>query len=569
MSKIVYLCSRAGRPITFNKNDIALLAKKLTPDNTQFQEPRIIKQDSCLIGIFDPVESHPVKDLCVCLGNLFSKDDIWWRCGTPSPDGTYAIFRSDGSTLELLTDTVASRSIWYTQTADLFVASTSQRAIVFFLQSFELNQNVIPWMLSSGTLGPELSWDKRIRFLPNNAWLKLNRASWKIKISRESIRYTPKNISEKEYKNNLFNAIKDTFSSFTLDYDKWLLPLSGGYDSRMIYLMLKNNPGLKTITWGVKSAPADKKSDAYVAKKLADTFNIPHQYFEMDTSDEAIDKIFDRFLMAGEGRVDHISGYMDGFDVWKNLREKGYSGVIRGDEAFGCYAVKSSMDVYRNMSLSVLSDYDNLQQLLREMGFYKQTRPQDYEKRDNESLEEWRDRLSIEFENSHVFAALNDLKLAYVDLVNPLLSRKIINSVRQLPSSLRTNKQLFKNIVNDITPPIAYAKHPAIASKGNILKQENVVQYISAQLTQAKHAGVIPENFLEYALNHLAITKNTDNCKISSTIQSLLGKVKRKLGIPEKLLMDNSFFAFRVFMICRMSEILRDDAKAYIDTFKG
>ena len=52
------------------------------------------------------------------------------------PDGSYALFRSDENKVELITDVVGSRTIWYVRTEDAFIASTSQRAIIFFSSGF-------------------------------------------------------------------------------------------------------------------------------------------------------------------------------------------------------------------------------------------------------------------------------------------------------------------------------------------------------------------------------------------------------------------------------------------------
>ena len=97
---------------------------------------------------------------------------------------SYALFRRDENTVELVSDIVSSRTIWYVQTEKCITASTSQRAIVFFLQDFKPNKAVFSWMLSSGTVGPGLSWDSRIQCLSGNSLLFLGRSSWKLTIEK-------------------------------------------------------------------------------------------------------------------------------------------------------------------------------------------------------------------------------------------------------------------------------------------------------------------------------------------------------------------------------------------------
>jgi hypothetical protein len=62
-------------------------------------------------------------------------------------------------------------------------------------------------------------------------------------------------------------------------------------------------------------------------------------------SKDPLSKVFSRYLVAGEGRVDGISGHYDGFDLWKSLHDDNCHGVVRGDEVFGWKPVSSFKDV--------------------------------------------------------------------------------------------------------------------------------------------------------------------------------------------------------------------------------
>lgn len=75
-------------------------------------------------------------------------------------DGSYALVRTNENTMELVSNTVASRTVWNIQTDELFVVATSQRTIVVFFPSFGCNRTVFSWMGSSGSLGWGI-WDFR------------------------------------------------------------------------------------------------------------------------------------------------------------------------------------------------------------------------------------------------------------------------------------------------------------------------------------------------------------------------------------------------------------------------
>lgn len=562
MSKIVYICNRNEKKTLHSRQDIKILSQRLVPDNIEPRDPYIINNDGVLVGIISPVDILPIKNNSVCMGYMVAEQSDWWKPNADIPDGTYALFRCDDNTIEIVTDVVASRTVWYVQTEDQLLASTSQRAIVLLLKSFDLNEDVFPWMISSGTLGPGLSWDRRINMLPGNTRLVLDRKSWSLAIIREPLNYLPANISTKEHENNLKKAIESAFSRLDLDFNKWRLPLSGGVDSRAILLMLKDRPGLKVLTWGLRSSQHNKNNDAYIANQLSEYFDVEHEYFETDVSHGSVEDLLTRFLIAGEGRVDNISGYMDGFRIWKILHDTGTQGVIRGDEAFGCHAVKNSTEVYKNMGLLVLEDYDNLRRSLKCFHKNIQQRPAALLKKENETLEEWRDRLNREYEFPTIFAALNDLKLAYVEIINPLISHSIVEQVMSLPDNLRTGKSLFTRIVVSLCPDIKFAKHAAIETRNNILRKNNVVSVIIGELETAHSRKLFEEEFLGDVLSRIVSTDNGNDSRIKRLSDRIIRKISKRLSFRKTNDIDMNSVAFRLYLISKMTRLLLDDAQA-------
>ena len=424
-------------------------------------------------------------------------------------------------------------------------------------------------MLSSGTLGPRLSWDNRVKCLGANARLLLNRSSWELTARKEDVYFTPEALTEVEHEKKLKEALKYTFEHLNLDFKKWVLPLSGGYDSRAILLyLLRNQQNLKCITWGLKSSLVDKNNDAYIARSLAEYYKLEHVYLETDiSSNEPIETIFNRFLVAGEGRIDNISGYMNGFRIWKHIYEFGYQGIIRGDEAFGCFAVSTPRDVYMNMGLIINTDYENLNPIKDIFNEYDQRRPAFLEKREKESLNNWRDRVNAEFEVPVMFAALNDLKLSYVEVVNPLLSRRIAQQVRKMPDSLRTNKSLFRKIVYSMSPRIRFAKYEATASSEDILKTESIVNLMSNELNTTYARTLLSDKLIDYILENIKVVDvvSRNNRKSLKTIikHSLpvsLKNIIKNIFLKQKI--DYNILAFRAYIICKMNQILSTDSSA-------
>ena len=567
MSKILLMCSKNSKQDWNFDRAIEILSERLCPDNISWAAPLIINNNRTFIGIFNPVDSLPIKHCSVCMGNLINANHRWWEPGAEAPDGSYALFRCDENSIELVTDMVASRTIWYVQTQDIFLASTSQRAIVFFLRSFEPNLAVFPWMLSSGTLGPGFSWDQRIKHLPGNASLSLDLSSWKIALKADSVNFEHLDVSDKEHEILLTEAIEYTFDHLQVNLNKWILSLSGGNDSRAILLLLRDRRNLQCVTWGLRSSVTSKKNDAYVAKLLAEYFNCKHVYLETDKSNEPIDKVIKRFLVAGEGRISHIAGYMDGFRIWKHLYESSYQGIIRGDHAFGFHTVSSPYDIYRVTGLSLLTEYTNLRQVREIFSDHDQKRPMFLGRRENETLPSWRDRIYAEFRVHAHLAALNDLKLSYVEVINPLLSSKIIQQVRKLPDHLRNNKILFKKIVSSMSPDISFAKERAIASSKDVLRSHDIVNFMYNELNTSYAKSLLSENLITYIINKLHFN-NYSSLKRKTKYPPLvnlgiLTRLHRKL---DKILriqtIDDPTLAFRACIICKMNQLLSSDAYA-------
>jgi asparagine synthetase B (glutamine-hydrolysing) len=168
----------------------------------------------------------------------------------------------------------------------MFIASTSQRAIIYFLESFEPDNAAFLWMLSSGSLGPGYSWDRRIKFLNPDTRLRLDRRTWRATVEKGEVDFHCTGRTEQEYERDLREALEYSFAGLSLDYSKWALALSGGYDSRAILLKLKEHRDLQCITCGMRSELSDKESDAFIARQLAGNFGLPHRYFELEPSDE-------------------------------------------------------------------------------------------------------------------------------------------------------------------------------------------------------------------------------------------------------------------------------------------
>ncbi len=574
MSKAVLVClnhNRAGSHSIHDsdlRNSIALLNERLTPDNIVPKQPWVSVTEGLCIAVLNPADSIEMVGTSICLGHMLEKPNDWWKPEGGIPDGSYAIYRSDGKSVELLTDVVASRSIWYAQTDDIFVASSSQRAIVAFLGNFYPSTSAVAWMLSSGTLGPHNSWDQRIQLLEGDSRLLLDCTSWERKIERKIVNFAVRETSAKEHRARFVQELNDTFDHFDIEYSKWALTLSGGYDSRAILMMLKGRAGLRCITWGLRASVDDEKNDAYIAKLLAQHFCVNYEYHETDFSEEPVEAVLNRYLVAGEGRVDFVPGYMDGFKIWKTLFEHNIDGIIRGDECFGWKAVNSTSEAMRSVGILRLSDYsDRIAYLENELE--QQIVPQDLCRREGESIATWRDRLYHEFRIPVILSALNDLKSPYVEITNPLLSRALIECVRAQPDDLRTDKKLFKEVVSAMSPRIGFSNRQATDSPRNILHRQELVEYLREELSSGNVARIVPGKLADLIMEGLAGRRlyagrggkvRAARRLIPKQVRNAVKSLWRR---DTKVRVDVNTIAFRAFIVLRMHQLLEADSVVF------
>lgn len=573
MAKVLYACKRDG---TFDDSERARLeyiARMLVPGSIR---------DSALLectihdggGICHAVSNDKgtflTKGSSLLCGYLQDTTQGWHEIGNTAAVGDYAIFRADEDTVEVLTNAVGSRTVWYFMDEKYFLASTSQRAIVAFLGRFEFNELAIPWLISTGSLGPAVSWDKRVRRLPAASVVKLARKEWSL-----SLQTTPAVFDaaadEGDFKSELSALLEVSVNSIVANLSEgWRLPLSGGYDSRAILCLMSKGSGipedLSTLTWSLKQNQEVRGGDAYIAAKVAKAMKVRHEYLDADISGEPVETILDRFLLSGEGRVDHVAAYMDGMTMWTHLHEAGVKGLIRGDEGFGRLPVTSEVSVRLSVACGLCTDFGNLRHLHEVFGIAKQEFPPHLERRTGETLETWRDRLYHEFRIPSILAGLSDLKLSYVEQVCPLLSDDVIRCVRRMPDRLRNDKALFKSIVDEIGPDIEYAESLAVPRSAAVVSNEEVVRVVREKLAGGA-AGVFSADFLAHVLSSMNDrgTRRGDAARRLHQIMKKLTPARMRSGIRKVAApnIDAFVVAFRVYMVIRMHEVLSDDAKVF------
>ena len=571
MAKALLICHRRPAAPPPTDRQLHLLGARILPDNIEPRAPCSATAGQLTSAIFNPGSAARLDGVGICLGFPVQPSAGWSSPGTPAGDGCFALLRADEDRVELVADAAATRTVWYVCTEDVFIASTSQRAIVALLGDFQPSREACAWMLSSGTLGPAGGWDSRLQRVPPGGSVRLDRRAWQLKTLEAELAFEPavQSGDEGERQLALRGVVDAAVKTLDLDFSEWLVPLSGGVDSRGVLLALleavPDPAALRCITWGMHKALETPGNDASVARALAKRLNVEHEYLPIELSREPSERLVERFLTAGEGRVDALSGYMDGFEVWKRLFERGVAGVIRGDEAFGWKRVRTELDVRDSIRLTLLKDYFPGRHV-SSFDLPEQHIPPGMTRRFGESLATWRDRLYQAFRLPVMLAALTDLKTAYVEVLNPLLYSSVLEHARALPDEQRTDKKLWRDCIRAWSPDVPFATQGAVASLQSFMDDPGMLDLTLAELGSdgaAAILGAAPLAALRSQLEARRVGPTPSAASAEGNLSSRLShRLRRRASrhLQHRLDLDTRVLAFRALIASRMCALLREDA---------
>lgn len=569
MSNVIFACWR-GPQGALSEGDLRRVADQITPSNVTGHLHRVVmgtQEALCLTG---PVGAATARETSAHLGAFAGSWPAWHEPGSPVPDGSFALVRSDGGRVELCSDFAGSRTLWYVLTETRFLVSTSQRALVCLLESLEFNRAAFAWFLSSSTLGPSDGWDRRIHRLPQNARLVLDRQRWTLDLRTTPVEFSPRPMKAAACRGELLEIMRGAIQRFDFTSGRWALPLSGGYDSRFILGVLVE-AGMRppTMTWGLASSLNQPGNDAFIARRVASHYGLTHDYLLSERSEDPPAAVVDRFLAASGGATDQLFPYLDGLRMWASFATSGISGVIRGDEGFGWIPVRTARHARSSVGLTRLRDF-MAEDVAEELADGAQQLPDTLEHRAGESIPAYRDRLYHSHRIPVGLAALNDVKAPFVEIASPLLSRVVLSFVRQMPDELRTSKTAFRQIATAAGPPVPYATMGADDDRSDFIHSEPYLRWLREELESETIEVLLPASWRDRLLGHLSETAftPTSNRAVRAALKrviptSWIRAVKARMG-PE--LPSWGFLALRTALASRLVRLLEADAKAIGDT---
>ena len=530
---------------------VEVLRHRLVPDNVTPRPPAVARRAGITAVVYEPSSAARLEDDGIFLGTA----------STPT-----AVLRFDAARAELVADAAATRTIWYVMTPELFVASTSQRAIVTLLGSFEPSASAVAWMLSSGTLGPDTGWDSRMRQVLPAERVVLDRARWRLTSVVPPVLFAPSAHDEAQQRERLESALEEAVCRQTFDAHRWVFLLSGGIDSRGLLTLVRARGELRTVTWGLRDSPRRALNDARFASRAAAAFGVAHRFLPLELADLPRELLLRRFLVAGEGRTASISPFVDGFAVWKALRDEGFDGAIRGDEAFGQRRADRPLEVRNLAKLTMLTDFLGTAEV-ESLGLPRQTLPPRLEQRPGETLATWRDRLYQQHRLPKFLAGLSDLASPYLEVANPLLAANVILCVRALPDHLRTGKRLWRAIAEPRSFDVPFAHRPAVLPVQRFVSDTQVLEAMLAEMETSRSQALSPALRRRIGATLRAALAVDLGSRPRERQPRLLSwwtppRVREAIRrwVPFRPRFEPLVFAFRAYIASRMEALLREDS---------
>lgn len=579
MAELILLCPRAGRASRDSLEVLRRAALRLEPEGGDAPPPLTLEGGGVEVAVAAPVPGGVVVEPAdrggadaggVLLGAVTAAPPGWSQLSAAPPDGTYVMARWDATTLELRTDVCASRMLWYTLTDDAFLASTSQRAVVMLLGSLQLNDEAVAWLLSAGALGPKVSWDVRVRRVPPDGRVTLDRGGWRLALRHTAPVFAPAGGGRAADVTRLREAIDAVCASLDVDLDRWVLPLSGGCDSRVLLAsFVKAGRRPRCVTWTTRGSLRDPLSDASIARRVARHFNVEHELFFIDR-DVDLDVALSRFVATCEGTGEDLGGYVDGLRVWRDLRSQGVAGIVRGDEPLADRRgpEPEAFALPRNAGPRVC-DYP-AGHVLTKLGLAAQHVPEWLYRRPGEDLVSYQVRLCQTAWVPIQLASLHGPKTRFVEIANPLLTRAVVEAVRATAPGMLHHARSFLAIVAGVSRTIPTARSHSTPSTDELVHDPEVLDLVVRELTSSRIARVLPEDGPQHVLAAMAAAADgrpplKGRVRAAAQYVSALLPIRLVAGLKPgwtALSLSPARLGFRALLASRTVALLEQDARA-------
>ena len=403
-------------------------------------------------------------------------------------NGIYSLIKMNDSCVEIIVDSVNYFPIFFLFTDNQWIISDSWDCLLKEKTSFTPNKQVEAEFLNAGFVLGNDTIDKEIKKTKSGANTILQNNGTQTELSNWS--YIPETFlkdSIDDLKDSTYGEFREAQSRMIefLDGRTAVLPLSGGFDSRLIACMLKDSSYDKVVCFTYGKPNAEVNISKKVASQLGFEWHFIN-YQELENTAFLGTKDFDEYTkLAGNG---YSMPYLQEYFAVKYLKE---NNIIPSDSVFlpghsGDFLGGS----YIQKTVKTNTPNDKLAPYLREKYFWF------FEKKDTKTIES-------RLRSTHNFPDKNTVSDTYNPYIEdwdvkeklakfifhsssvfnhfgyqhyfPLWDNNLINHFRKIPFEFRENKFLY----DEVLISKYFTKHGVYYNEKELIKSKSYKRYQS------------------------------------------------------------------------------------------
>ena len=271
--------------------------------------------------------------------------------------------------------------------------------------------------------------------------------------------------------------------------------LSGGCDSRVILGAARRFGGLHTVSWGLDRDA--KGTDAEIAQRLAALCGSEHIFLARRIDD--FGAMFEEANAITEGQSDAAAFHPQEFRLMRELKQRGFRRVIRGDETFGWKRMNfSRLGAFAHVGLRRFGEVEGLPRLFHPIAARKiieenaclaedvlRTTPRGSEN-------QLKDYFYFHQRLQNYLNSCASFKHSLFEHLNPLLADEVLDFLRLVPDEMREDKQLLRALLEKHFPDlhaIGYAASDGLENWSALWRQDTPVRaYLRDQLQDDRSA---------------------------------------------------------------------------------
>jgi len=271
--------------------------------------------------------------------------------------------------------------------------------------------------------------------------------------------------------------------------------LSGGCDSRVILGAARRFGRLRTVSWG--SDRDARGTDAEIAQQLAALCGAEHIFLPRRVDD--FGPMFEEANAITESQSDAAAFHPQEFRLMRELKQRGFRRVIRGDETFGWKRMNfSRLGAFAHVGLRRFGEVEGLPCLFQPAAARKiieqNTHLADEVLRNGPpgSENQLKDYFYFHQRLQNYLNSCASFKHCLFEHLNPLLADGVLDFLRLVPDEMREDKRLLRALLEKRLPDlhaVGYATFDGLENWSALWRQDTPVRaYLRDQLQDDQSA---------------------------------------------------------------------------------